>query len=82
MTIAPLTLPDLSAPPGDDGLHMCGPPADFAIGALHCKPPSTGKTGKMTFYAPPAFRKAPQGELLVLTGCNGKTWGTASSGMD
>ena len=36
----------------------------------------------MTFYAPPAFRKAPQGELLVLNGCNGKTWGGTSSGMD
>ena len=36
----------------------------------------------MTFYAPPAFRKAPKGELLVLSGCNGKTWGGTSSGMD
>ena len=36
----------------------------------------------MTFYVPPAFRKAPQGELLVLNGCNGKTCGGTSSGVD
>ena len=82
MTIAPLNLPDLSAPPDDAGLLMCGPPHDFAVGALHCKHSSSGKTGKMTFYAPPAFQKAPQGELLVLNGCNGKTWGGTGSGMD
>ena len=63
MTIAPLNLPDPSAPPDpdDNGLLMCGPAHDFAVGAFHCKPPGSGKTGKMTFYAPPAFRKAPQG---------------------
>ena len=84
MTIAPLNLLDPSAPPDPDanGLLMCGPPHDFAVGAFHCKHSSSGKTGKMTFYAPPAFRKAPQGELLVLNGCNGKTWGGTSSGMD
>ena len=31
MTIAPLNLPDLSAPPDDAGLLMCGPPHDFAV---------------------------------------------------
>ena len=36
----------------------------------------------MAFYAPPAFRKAPQGEILVLHGCNGKIWDATSSGMD
>ena len=82
MTIAPLNLPDLSAPPYNARLLMCGPPHDFAVGALHCKHSSSGKTGKMTFYAPPAFRKAPQGELLVLNGCNGKTLGGTGSGMD
>ena len=82
MTIAPLNLPDLSAPPDDAGLLMCSPPHDFAVRALHCKHSSSGKTGKMTFYAPPAFQKAPQGELLVLNGCNGKTWGGTGSGMD
>ena len=51
-------------------------------GALHCKYSSTGKTGKMAFYAPPAFRKALKGELLVLNGYNGKTWGGTGSGMD
>ena len=82
MTIAPLTLPDPSAPPDDDGLLMCGPPHDFAIGAFHCKPQSSEKSGKMAFYAPPAFQKAPQGELLVLNGCNGKTWGGTGSGTN
>ena len=82
MTIAPLNLQDLSAPPDDAGLLMCGLPHDFAVGTLHCKYSSTGKTGKMAFYAPPAFRKALKGELLVLNGCNGKTWGGTSSGMD
>ena len=73
---------DPLAPPDDAGLLMCGPPHDFAVGALHCKHSSTGKTGKMAFYAPPAFRKAPKGELLVLNGCNGKTWGGTGSGVD
>ena len=82
MTIAPLNLPDPSAPLDDAGLLMCGPPHDFAVGALHCKHSSTRKNGKMAFYAPPAFRKAPKGELLVLNGCNGKTWGSTGSGVD
>ena len=82
MTIAPLTLPDPSAPPDDDGLLMCGPPHDFAIGAFHCKPQSSEKSGKMALYAPPAFQEAPQGELLVLNGCNGKTWGGTRSGTN
>ena len=82
MTIAPLTLPDPLASPDDAALLMCGPPHDFAVRAFHCKHSSSGNAGKMTFYAPPAFRKAPQGELLVLNGCNGKTWGGTSSGVD
>ena len=82
MTIALLTLPDPSAPPDDDGLLMCGPPHDFAIRAFHCKPQSSGKSGKMAFYAPLAFWKAPQGELLVLNRYNGKTWSGNGSGMD
>ena len=80
MTIAPLNLLDPSAPPDDARLLMCGPPYDFAVGALHCKHSSSGKTGKMAFYAPPAFQRAPKGELL--SGCNGKTWGGTGSGMD
>ena len=82
MTIAPLTLLDPSAPPDNAGLLMCGPPHGFTVGALHCKHSSSGKTGKMTFYAPPAFHKALKGELLVSSGCNGKTWGGTSSGVD
>ena len=74
MTIAPLNLPDPLAPLEDAGLLMCGPPHDFAVGALHCRH-STGKNGKKAFYASAAFQKAPKGELLVLNGCNGKTWG-------
>ena len=77
MTIALLNLLDLSAPLDDATLLMCGPPQDFAVGALHCK-----HSGKMTFYAPLAFQRAPKGELLVLSGHNGKTWGGTSSGMD
>ena len=82
MTIALLNLPDPSAALDDAGLLMCGPSHDFAVGALHCKHSSTGKNSKMAFYAPPAFRKALKGELLVLNGCNGKTWGGTSSGVD
>ena len=82
MTIAPLTLPDPSAPPDNAALLMCSPPHDFAVGAFHCKYSSSGNAGKMSFYAPPAFRKAPQGELLVLNGCSRKTWGGTGSGMD
>ena len=33
----------------------------------------------MAIYAPLAFQKAPQGELLVLNRCNGKTWGGTGS---
>ena len=82
MIIAPLTLPDPSAPPDNAALLMCGPPHDFAVRAFHCKHSSSRNAGKMTFYAPPAFQKAPQGELLVLNGCNGKTWGGTGSGVD
>ena len=82
MTIAPLTLLDPSAPPDDAALLMCSPPHDFAVGAFQCKHSSSGNASKMTFYAPPAFQKALQGELLVLNGCNGKTWGSTSSGVD
>ena len=36
----------------------------------------------MAFYAPLAFQKAPQGELLVLNRCNGKIWGGTGSGTN
>ena len=67
MTIVPFT------PPDEEGLGMCGPPHDFAIRAFHCKPQGSGKSGKLSFWAPPAFWRAPSGELLLLTGCNRKT---------
>ena len=82
MAIAPLTLPDPWAPPDDAGLLMCSLPHDFAVRAFHCKTPSSGKTGKMAFSVPLVFRKAPQGELLVLNGCSRKTLGGTGSGMD
>ena len=69
MTIA------LLIPPDEEGLGLCSPPQDFAIGAFHCKSQGSGKSKKLTFQAPPAFQKALPGELLTLTGYNGKTWG-------
>ena len=74
ITIAPLL------PPDEEGLGLCGRPQDFAIGAFHCK--GSGKSGKQIFWAPPVFWKAPPGELLMLTGCNGKTWGSTGSVPD
>ena len=62
MTIAPLTLPNPSAPPDNAALLLCCPPHDFAVGAFHCKHSSSGNASKMTFYAPLAFQTAPQGE--------------------
>ena len=76
MTIVPLTDPD------DEGLGMCNLPHDFAIGAFHSKPQGSGKSGKLAFSTPPAFQRAPCGKLLVLTRCNGKTWGGTSSVPD
>ena len=73
MTIAPLTPLDY------EGLGLCGPPQDFAIGTFHCKSQGSGKSEKLIFQAPPAFWRAPPGELLMLTGCNGKTWGSTTS---
>ena len=61
---------------------MCGEPQDFAVAALHCKSQISGKNGKSTFWAPPAFQRAPLRELLLLTGCRGKTWGGTSSVPD
>ena len=73
MTIVPLT------PPDDEGLGMCRPPHDIVIRAFHCKSQGSGKSGKLIFWAPLAFLKALPGELLMLTGCNGKIWGGTSS---
>ena len=76
MIIVPLT------PPDNEGLGMCGPPHDFTVGAFHCKPQGSRKSGKLSFWAPPAFRRALPSELLLLTGCNGKTWGGTGSVPD
>ena len=76
MTIAPLI------PPDEEGLGLCGLPQDFAVGALHCKSQGSRKSGKLTFWAPPAFQKASLGELLMLTGCSGKTLGGTGSVPD
>ena len=73
MTIAPLI------PPDEEGHGLCRPPQDFAVGAFHCKSQDSGKSEKLTFLAPPAFQKALPGELLMLTGYNGKTWGGTGS---
>ena len=76
MTIVPLT------PSDNEGLGMCGLPHNFAIRVFHCKSQVSGKSRKMAFWAPLAFRKAHQGELLVVNGCNGKTWGGTGSVPD
>ena len=76
MTIAPLI------PPDEEGLGLCGPLHDFAVRAFHCKSQSSGKSGKLIFRTPPAFWRAPTGELLMLMGCNRKTWGSTGSVPD
>ena len=76
MTIVPFN------PPDEEGLGMCGLPHDFAVIAFHCKLQGPGKSGKLAFWLPPAFRKGPLRELLALTSCNGKTWGGTSSIVD
>ena len=69
----------LLVPPDEEGLGLCGPAQDFTVRVLHCKSQGSGKSGKLTFWAPLAFWKAPPGELLMLTGCSGKTWGDTGS---
>ena len=76
MTITPLI------PPDEEGLRLCGPPQDFAVGAFHCKSQGSGKNKKLTYWAPLAFQKAPPSDLLTLTGFNRKTWGGTGSGPD
>ena len=69
LTIMPLMLPT------EDGLGYCGYTEDFAVGALHRRPDCFCKVGEMTSWAPPAFQKAPPGELVLITGSGSKTWG-------
>ena len=72
LTIMPLT------PPTEDGLGYCGYTDDFTVGALHRRPDCFCKVGEMTSWAPPAFRKAPSSELVLITGSGSKTWGYTS----
>ena len=69
LTIMPLMLPT------EDGLGYCGYTENFAVGALHRRPDCFCKAGEMASWAPPAFRKAPPGELVLITGNGSKTWG-------
>ena len=62
-------------PPTEDGLGYCGYTENFAVGTLHRRPDCFCKVGEMTSWAPPAFRKAPPGELVLITGNGSKTWG-------
>ena len=61
--------------PTEDGLGYCGYTEDFAVGALHRRPDCFCKVREMTSLAPPAFWKAPPGELVLITGSSSKTWG-------
>ena len=72
LTIMPLTLPT------EDRLRYGGYTEDFTVGALHRRPDCFCKFGEMTSWAPPAFRKAPPGELVLITGSSSKTWGYTS----
>ena len=68
LMIMPLTLPT------EDRLGYCGYTEDFAVGALHWRPDCFCKVGEITSWAPPAFQKAPPGELVLITGSGSKTW--------
>ena len=68
LTIVPLL-------PTGDGLGLCGYTKNFAIGALHWRPDIFGKGGEIISWAPPAFRKAAPGELVLITRSGSKTWG-------
>ena len=62
-------------PPTEDGLGYCRYTENFAVGALHQRPDCFCKVREMTSWAPPAFQKAPPGELVLITGSGSKTWG-------
>ena len=49
MTIAPLNLPDLSAPLDDAGLLMCGPPHDFAVWPFTASTPAQERPVRWLF---------------------------------
>ena len=74
LMIMPLT------PPTEDRLGYCRytETEDFAVGALHWRQDCFCKVREMTSWAPPAFQKAPPGELVLITGSSSKTWGYTS----
>ena len=65
--------------PSGDGLGLCGYMKNFAVSALHWRPDTFGKGWEITSWAPPAFRKAAPGELMLITGSSSKTWGYTGS---
>ena len=73
LTIVPLL------PPTEDGLGLCGYMKNFAISTLHQRLDNFGKGGEITSWAPPAFQRAPPGELVLITGAGSKTWGYTGS---
>ena len=72
LTIIPLL-------PSGDRLGLCRYTKNFAVSALHRRPDNFGKGGEITSWAPPAFRKAAPGELVLITGSGSKTWGYTGS---
>ena len=72
LTIMPLM------PPTEDGLGYCGYMENFAVGTLHRRLDCFCKAGEITSWAPLAFRKAPPGELVLITSNGSKTWGYTS----
>ena len=42
----------LLIPPNEEGLGLCGPPTDFAVGAFHYKSQGSRKNKKLTYRAP------------------------------
>ena len=59
----------------EDGLGLCGYTKNFAVSTLHQRLDNFGKGREITSWAPPAFRRAPPGELVLITGSGSKMWG-------
>ena len=72
LTIIPLL-------PSEDGPELGGYTKNFAVSTLHWRPDNFGKGGEITSWAPPAFRKAAPGELVLITRSGSKTWGYTGS---
>ena len=68
----------LLLPPQEEQLGMFEYAHNFAVSALHHRLDSFCKSGEILSWAPPAFRRAPPRELLLITGKNSKTWGNTS----